>query len=244
VSGVNGDNVSFTPHSESCNVGSLVPKGQRNTMVASNAPMPAAPVGYSAPASAPMAAAPMTPAASPMTARSAPAAAAAPATAPAAATAIQNSAAASAAPQWAASVGPQSVKLAITTSFPAGANPLAGHPVMLMSDRFDNALRKSGGPVPDGTTQGKALAAYAANCIAPRSCPSITPTLNKFYVGRAMFDSTGKVVMDANVAPGTYYVFSSGNTSSGGVMVWDVPVEVKATGTAVTLQAGNAEVVK
>ena len=232
VASVTGEsNVTFTPHSESCNVGTFAPKGKRNTMLASNAPMPVV-SAYSAPSAVPVATtAPNRTGASVAT------------SSPEVPTGLQASTTAAAAPVWAASVGPQSVKLAITASFPGGPNPLAGHAVMLMSDRFDNALRKSGGPVPEGTTPGKALAAYAANCMAPKSCPSITPTLNKFYVGRAMFDSTGKVVMDATVAPGTYYVFSSGN-SSGGVLVWDLPVEVKATGTVVTLQASNAEVVK
>ena len=232
VASVTGEsNVTFTPHSESCNVGTFAPKGKRNTMLASNAPMPVVPA-YSAPSAA-------------LAATTAPnrTSASVATSSPEAPTGLQASTTAAAAPVWAASVGPQSVKLAITASFPGGPNPLAGHAVMLMSDRFDNALRKSGGPVPEGTSPGKALAAYAANCMAPRSCPTITPTLNKFYVGRAMFDSTGKVVMDATVAPGTYYVFSSGN-SSGGVLVWDLPVEVKATGTIVTLQASNAEVVK
>jgi hypothetical protein len=240
VSAVNGENVSFTPHSESCNVGTFSPKGKRNTMLATNAPMPSV-ASYTATAPASTPAAPRATAASARV--SAAPASAGPAAAPVDSTAIQASTSATAAPVWAASVGPQSIKLAISTSFPAGPNPLAGHAVMLMSDRFDNALRKSGGPVPEGTSPGKALAAYAANCLAPKSCPTITPTLNKFYVGRAMFDSSGKVVMDATVQPGTYYVFSSGN-SSGGVLVWDLPIEVKATGTAVTLQASNAEVVK
>lgn len=241
VASVTGaSNVTFTPHSESCNVGTFAPKGKRNTMLAGNGPMPSvAAYAAAAPVSAPE-----TVGAAPLSARRSVAPASAnPVAAPVEPTAIQASTTAAAAPVWAASVGPQSIKLAITASFPAGANPLAGHAVMLMSDRFDNALRKAGGPVPEGTTPGKALAAYSANCMAPRSCPSITPTLNKFFVGRAMFDNTGKVVMDATVAPGTYYVFSSGN-SGGGVLVWDLPVEVKSSGTAVTLQASNAEVVK
>lgn len=57
VSSVNGDNVSFTPHSESCNVGTFAPKGKQNTMLASNGPAPvAASYAAAAPAAAPIAA--------------------------------------------------------------------------------------------------------------------------------------------------------------------------------------------
>ena len=113
-----------------------------------------------------------------------------------------------------------------------------------MSDRFDNALRASGGPVPAGTTPGKALQAYAANCITPKTCPTITPTLNKYYVAKATFDSSGNAILDAPLPPGTYYVFTSGN-SSGSVLVWDIPAQLNAgPGNAITLASSNAEVVK
>jgi hypothetical protein len=38
VSAIRGDNVSFTPHSESCNVGTLAARSKRNTMRASTGP--------------------------------------------------------------------------------------------------------------------------------------------------------------------------------------------------------------
>lgn len=40
VAAIKGAAVSFAPHSESCNIGTLSPKGARNTMIASSAPMP------------------------------------------------------------------------------------------------------------------------------------------------------------------------------------------------------------
>lgn len=58
-----------------------------------------------------------------------------------------------------------------------------------------------------------------------------------------MFDSTGKIVMDAPVQPGAYYVFTSA-ASSGAALVWDLPIEIKASGNAITLQTSNAEVIR
>jgi hypothetical protein len=47
LTAIRGDDVSFTPHSESCNVGTFVPKGQQN------GPMPAMPAAYSSLTAAP-----------------------------------------------------------------------------------------------------------------------------------------------------------------------------------------------
>ena len=60
VSSIRGDNVSFTPHSESCSVGTFAARSKRNTMRASSGPSPAAPPTYSSPS--PAAASAVTPA--------------------------------------------------------------------------------------------------------------------------------------------------------------------------------------
>ncbi len=64
VSSIRGDNVSFTPHSESCNVGTFVARSKRNTMLASKGPIPAVPANYSSPS--PVAASAVTPAPPPI----------------------------------------------------------------------------------------------------------------------------------------------------------------------------------
>jgi hypothetical protein len=51
VTSIRGDNVSFTPHSESCGVGTSTGRSKRNTMLAARGSMPAAPATYSSPAS-------------------------------------------------------------------------------------------------------------------------------------------------------------------------------------------------
>ena len=60
VSSIRGENVSFTPHSESCSVGTFAARSKRNTMRASSSPSSAVPATYSSPA--PVAAAAVTPA--------------------------------------------------------------------------------------------------------------------------------------------------------------------------------------
>lgn len=132
--------------------------------------------------------------------------------------------------------------LAITSSFPIAKNPLAGQNVALMSERYDIALRKSGGPIPADITPGKAVVAYMVNCGPPKSCPPLATAMHPYFVGKGTFDSSGKVIVTAPVEPGSYYVFCSA-AGTGGALVWDVPVTLKAGDNSVVLTATNAELV-
>ena len=194
VTGMNGDNVTFAPHSETCDVATFRPKtGAAPTTSVTTAP----------PAPAPVAPASSTPAVA----------------------------------------GGASVKLTIISSFPAGANPLAGATVALMSERFDTLLRKVGAPIGADVTPGKALQAYAANCLPPRSCPAYATAMRPYYLVKGTFDTSGKVVLMAQVPAGTYYVFCSAKAPNG-AMVWDVPVELRVGENTITLTAGNAELIR
>lgn len=51
VSSIRGDIVSYTPHSESCSVGTFAARSKRNTMRAASGPSPTVPASYSSPAS-------------------------------------------------------------------------------------------------------------------------------------------------------------------------------------------------
>lgn len=198
VTGMNGDNVTFAPHSETCDVGTFRPKtGATPTTSVATAP----------PAPAPVAPAASSPAAS----------------APAAA-------------------GGTSIKITIVSSFPGGANPLAGAVVALMSERFDTLLRKVGAPIAADVTPGKALQAYAANCFPPRSCPAYATAMHPYYLVKGNFDTAGRVVLMAQVPPGTYYVFCSAKAPNG-AFVWDVPLELRVGENTITLTPGNAELI-
>ena len=135
------------------------------------------------------------------------------------------------------------ISLAIASSFPIAANPLAGRVVQLMSVRFDDAMRKAGAPVPADVTPGQALQAYVTKCPPPSGCPAAARLLHPYYVGKATFDSTGKATVTASVPPGTYYVFCAAKGSNG-ALVWDLPITLKPGGAnAITLTASNAELV-
>ena len=134
------------------------------------------------------------------------------------------------------------MKLNVTSTFPVAANPLAGKLVTLMTDRFDSALRSVGAPIPTGTTPGQALQAWAYACNPPKDCSAAAQLLAKFYVGRGVFDNTGKVVLTATVAPGPYYVFTS-VAGTKGALVWDMPVTLNGGDNTINLTATNAELV-
>jgi hypothetical protein len=185
VSGMSGDNITFTPHSETCDVGTFRPKtgATATATVATALPAPVAPAAAAPAASAPAASAP------------------------------------------AATAG-TSIKLTIISSFPGGANPLAEATVALMSERFDTLLRKVGAPIAADVTPGKALQAYAANCLPPRSCPAYATAMHPYYVVKGNFDAAGRVILTAQVPAGTYYIFCSAKGPNG-AFVWDVPVELR-----------------
>ena len=110
----------------------------------------------------------------------------------------------------------------------------------LMSERFDTLLRKVGAPIAADSTPGKALQAYAANCLPPRSCPAYATAMHPYYVSKGNFDAAGKVVLMVQVPAGTYYVFCSAKVPNG-ALVWDVPIELKVGENTITLTAGNGE---
>jgi hypothetical protein len=196
VTGMNGDDVAFAPHSENCDVGTFRPKtgAAAATSVATATPAPAPVVTAATPVSGSTAA------------------------------------------------GGASMKLAISSSFPGGTNPLAGGTVFLMSDRFDSALRKAGAPIPADTTPGKALQMWTANCLPPKDCKALVTAMRQYYLAKIPLDSVGKSTLMAPVSPGSYFVFGGGRNSDGG-LVWDVPITLKAGDNTITLTAGNAELI-
>jgi hypothetical protein len=111
-----------------------------------------------------------------------------------------------------------------------------------MTATFDKVMSGMGVPIPAGTTPGQALQAYAYACNPPKDCSVLGPLMAKYDVGRGTFDNTGKVVLTAPVPPGTYYVFCS-VAGTKGVLVWDVPVTLKAGDNTISLTATNADLV-
>jgi hypothetical protein len=111
-----------------------------------------------------------------------------------------------------------------------------------MSDRFDNALRKSGAPIAANISPGNALKQWMANCAPPKNCSALVTAMHPYYVGRGTFDTSGKVILTVPIPAGTYFVFCSA-AGPNGPLIWDVPTPLKAGDNAVTLTSENAELV-
>lgn len=210
VTGMRGDDVTFAPHVERCEVGSLAPASGTRSAAVAGLQATAAPVETARAAVAPA----QTPAPTPVSA----AAAAAPVSSPRAA-----------------------MRIAITSAFPSGANPIAGQPVFLMRERMDEVLRKLGFAVPPNASPGKAMEALAASCHTSNCGPMIAG-MNKYFVGMTKLDAAGKAGVSAQMAPGSYFVYAIVKTPTGSMM-WDVPANLTAGDNAVTLSAANAEVI-
>jgi hypothetical protein len=226
VSAVNGENVSFTPHSESCNVGTFAPKGKQNTMIASNAPMAAVP-SYSAPAPAPAPA----PTAAPISSAAKSAAAPTPIEASLAGAGISASGDARA-----------QFRVLLSSTF-TGANPLAGQTVFVSRKPMDQILRELGVAVPANATPAKAMQALQTQCHSTQGCSSAIKGLSSYYVTTTKLDSTGKATLSATAATGPYYFFAIVPSGSGST-VWDVPANLAAGDNAVSFTAANSEQIR
>jgi hypothetical protein len=213
--GANTNDLTFTPHSESCNIATFSAMGTvATTETAGPAAVPASP----APAPA-------------QTAASAPVGPASLASTMAAATQP-----APGAPTRAA------LRVLISSNF-NGTNPLAGQAVYVMRERMDSVLRKLGVPVPANATPGQAMTAFSDTC-RTKDCSSVFNGLNTYYVTAASLDGSGKATLAATAATGQYYFFAIARTAQGMSYVWDIPQNLVPGDNNITLTATNAEVLK
>jgi hypothetical protein len=220
VSAIHGENVSFTPHSETCKVDSLGPRGKRNTMLASNAPMPALPASYSVSATPPAAA----------TRSSAPA----PSPAPPSIEASLGGAGISAAPGARAPL-----RVLLSSNF-TGTNPLAGQAVFVARKPMDQILRELGVTVPANATPAQAMKALQTLCHSPQGCTPMMQKLPSYYVATTKLDAAGTATLTATAATGKYYFFAITPMGTGSV-IWDVPAALAAGDNTVVFTQANSE---
>ena len=219
VTAMHGENVSFTPHSQSCNVSTFVPKGSQNTMLASNAPMPGLPADSSSAAPAPIALA---------------------ATPGVAATSVPIGAALAS-----TGISPQTggaraqFRVLLSSSF-SGPNPLAGQAVFVTRKPMDQILRELGVAVPANATPGQAMKVLQTQCHSAQGCSSIIQGMSKYYVSTMKLDVSGKATLSATAITGPYYFFAIVPVS-GGSLVWDVPANLAAGDNIVAFNQSNAE---
>jgi hypothetical protein len=218
VSAVNGDNVNFTPHSESCSVGTFAPKGKQNTMLASNGPTPVVPASYAA--------------GSPVSDANAPAAAEG-GSAPIATTLA--SAGISSSPSGTRA----QFRVLLSSSF-GGANPLVGQAVFVSRKPMDQILRELGVAVPANATPGQAMKALQMQCHSAQGCSAVIQGMPKYYVTTTKLDTSGKATLSATATTGQYYFFAI-VPNAGGSLVWDLPANLAAGDNEVAFNQANAE---
>ena len=214
VTGMNGDNVAFAPHSEHCDVATLRPKSGSTpaTNVAGNAPA-------AVPAPQPVAGG----SAAPVTAVSNQRTSLTPASAPS------------------PSPGRASMRVTISADFPSGPNPMVGQSVFVMKERIDDVLRKLGVAVPANSTPGQAMQVLATSC-KTTDCRPVFSGMTKYYVTTVKLDSTGKAVLSAQAATGPYFVFAMVKAPNG-TYFWDIPANLQAGENSITLSPANVELV-
>jgi hypothetical protein len=218
VSGMQGENVTFTPHAETCEVATFRPKtgssatGSTAKVAANNSPSSAPPATTTAPA---------------------PVAYASTAPTPALSTAV---------PPATPSTGIRAaMRVLITSSFAANTNPMAGQAIYIMRERMDDVLRKLGAPVPPNTTPAQAWQAFAAACLGKGvDCTPVWTALKGHFVTATKLDATGKTTLSATATTGAYFVFAQVRTPDG-LLVWDLPQTFVAGDNTVTLTPANAE---
>ena len=230
VTAIQGDNVNFAPHTESCSVGTFEPHSKRNTMFASSGPAPKLSASYAAPAPSPVVA--TEPTRTPVS--TAPPAAAVP-TSSSSLEASLAGAGISGSPAG----GRVPFRVLLSSDF-RGINPLAGQAVFVSRKPMDQILRELGVPVPPKATPAQAMKALQTLCHEPQGCSTIMQKLPNYYVTTAKLDGTGKAALNATAATGAYYFFAV-IPSDGGTVMWDIPATLAAGDNTVTFTQANAE---
>jgi hypothetical protein len=116
------------------------------------------------------------------------------------------------------------------------ANPLAGHPLFLLKDSFNNVLMKNGVSPPAGKTplQGWDLACQKAS----PQCAQALAGLQPYMAGVVKIDPSGTATF-LGVPAGSYYVF--GTTHANHLALsWDVRVDLKSGTNSLVLDQKNA----
>jgi hypothetical protein len=227
VTGMQGDQVTFTPTRASCELSTFQPQnGNTGTKVAAAAePPPPATRAVSSASTPAQARNPYTPAPA-STATNTPA----PASPPAANTPALSSGSRAA------------MRVLIAAEFPSGANPMAGQSIFIMRERMDEVLRKLGVPVPPNGTPGKAMQTLATSC-KTMDCRPVMSGLGPYYVTTAKLDNAGKATLSATAATGPYFLFAIVRTPDGASLIWDIPATLHAGDNTITLTPANAETI-
>jgi hypothetical protein len=119
---------------------------------------------------------------------------------------------------------------------PGVANPLAGHPYVLLRESYASALAKAGITVPAGVSPYK----YVGTACASRTpeCQKILETIKADAASSVRADANGSGTFPG-VAPGSYHLMISTRYNNQ-ALVWDQAVQLKPGANSVTLDQRNA----
>ena len=119
---------------------------------------------------------------------------------------------------------------------PGVANPLAGHPFVLLRDSYANALAKGGVTVPPGVSPYKFVGIACAN--RTPDCQKSIEAIKADAASSVRADSNGSGTFPG-VAPGSYHLMISTRYNNQ-ALVWDQAVQLKPCANSVTLDQRNA----
>lgn len=113
---------------------------------------------------------------------------------------------------------------------------MAGHPLFLLKESFDNVLVKNGLHPPAGKTpmQGWDLACQQKS----PQCQQMLMSLKPYVAGVAQIDSSGKATL-SNLPAGSYYVFATTHANQR-ALSWDACVDLKSGTNSLVLDQKNA----
>ena len=212
VTGANGDQVLFRPHSETCSIGAFsLLSGASSTLTAS------APT-YEPPQASVEAAASPSPASASLTPAAAPSASVPPAAA-----------------------GQRAAMRVNIVSQLEGVSLLPNRAVLVMQKPISDVLRELGIPIPNDATPGQAMQTLTSAC-RTRDCSSMAKAISSYAVTSAKLDAGGAAHLSANAHTGTYFFFTSAHAANGSTYIWDVPANLHAGDNTITLTTANAEV--
>jgi hypothetical protein len=131
--------------------------------------------------------------------------------------------------------------LAIVSGFapqPGVANPLAGHPYVLLRDSYAGLLAKAGVAVPTGESPFKYVGMACGGPTKSPDCPQITAAINAAAASAVRADASGSGTFPG-VPPGTYYLMISTRYNNQ-ALVWGQAVQLKPGANSITLDSRNA----
>jgi hypothetical protein len=119
---------------------------------------------------------------------------------------------------------------------PGTADPLAGHPYVLLRDSYANAIAKIGLTVPSGMSPFVFLARACAN--RTPDCQKLVAAINADAASAVRADASGRGTF-TGVAPGTYYLMISTRYNNR-TLTWSQAVQLKPGANALVLDMRNA----